>query len=67
MKTDNLLVNNHWVTKVADFGISTVKPTITRAMTCIGTPGNIIFNIPIFTFELISNNTFSLYGTRSTF
>ena len=39
LKTDNLLVNEEWVCKIADFGISTVRPTVTREMTCIGTPG----------------------------
>lgn len=39
LKPENLLVNNEWTCKVADFGISTVRPTITREMTCIGTPG----------------------------
>ena len=38
LKTHNLLVNDLWDTKVADFGISTVNPTATRRMTCIGTP-----------------------------
>eukprot|EP00012_Vannella_robusta_P003897 CAMPEP_0206183264 /NCGR_PEP_ID=MMETSP0166-20121206/534_1 /ASSEMBLY_ACC=CAM_ASM_000260 /TAXON_ID=95228 /ORGANISM="Vannella robusta, Strain DIVA3 518/3/11/1/6" /LENGTH=256 /DNA_ID=CAMNT_0053598085 /DNA_START=424 /DNA_END=1190 /DNA_ORIENTATION=+ len=38
LKPDNILVNNDWTCKVADFGISTARPTITRQMTCIGTP-----------------------------
>lgn len=38
LKTHNLLVNELWDTKVADFGISTMNPTVTRQMTCIGTP-----------------------------
>ena len=38
IKTHNLLVNSKWETKVADFGISTVRPTVTRTMTCTGTP-----------------------------
>ena len=32
-------MNKGWVCKVADFGISVVRPTVTRQMTCIGTPG----------------------------
>ena len=39
LKTDNLLVNEEWICKIADFGISTVRTTVTREMTCIGTPG----------------------------
>ena len=38
LKTNNLLVDQFWSCKVADFGISTVRPTITREMTVIGTP-----------------------------
>lgn len=38
LKSHNLLINAEWQTKVADFGVSTVNPTITRQMTCIGTP-----------------------------
>jgi serine/threonine protein kinase len=37
LKPQNLLVNNKWVCKVADFGVSTIKTT-TRTMTAIGTP-----------------------------
>jgi len=52
LKTDNLLVNNEWKCKVADFGISTVKPAITRTMTCIGTP---VYMAP----EVLSKNKYS--------
>ena len=38
LKPHNLLVNATWETKVADFGISTLNPTMTRRMTCVGTP-----------------------------
>lgn len=38
LKSHNLLVNDTWNCKVADFGISTIRPTITRVMTCVGTP-----------------------------
>lgn len=37
LKPQNLLVNNKWCCKVADFGISTVSSHTTH-MTCIGTP-----------------------------
>ena len=40
IKTANLLVSKAWTCSVADFGISTVRPTVTRAMTCIGTPAH---------------------------
>lgn len=39
LKPANLLVDDTWTCKIADFGIATVKPTITREMTCVGTPG----------------------------
>jgi len=52
LKTHNLLVNAGWDTKVSDFGISTVRPTITRAMTCIGTP---VYMAP----EVLSKNKYS--------
>merc|ERR1712137_262211 len=52
LKSENLLVNNSWTCKVADFGISTVRPTITREMTCIGTP---IYMAP----EVIKKNKYS--------
>merc|ERR1712130_764110 len=38
LKSHNLLINSEWKTKIADFGISTVNPTFTRRMTCVGTP-----------------------------
>ena len=38
LKSQNLLVNETWTCKIADFGISTVKEAQTRTMTCIGTP-----------------------------
>ena len=38
LKSHNLLINAEWETKVADFGISTINPTMTRQMTCVGTP-----------------------------
>ena len=38
LKPQNLLVNDAWTCKIADFGISTVKEAQTRTMTCIGTP-----------------------------
>lgn len=64
LKSDNLLINNEWRCKVADFGISTIRPTITRAMTCIGTPSNfqkLLFSLNYFyLFFLIS-----LYGSGS--
>eukprot|EP00339_Tiarina_fusa_P002389 CAMPEP_0117039920 /NCGR_PEP_ID=MMETSP0472-20121206/27975_1 /TAXON_ID=693140 ORGANISM="Tiarina fusus, Strain LIS" /NCGR_SAMPLE_ID=MMETSP0472 /ASSEMBLY_ACC=CAM_ASM_000603 /LENGTH=291 /DNA_ID=CAMNT_0004750521 /DNA_START=296 /DNA_END=1168 /DNA_ORIENTATION=+ len=52
LKTHNLLVNDGWRCKVADFGISTVNPTVTRAMTCIGTP---VYMAP----EVLSKNKYS--------
>merc|ERR1712000_630241 len=52
LKSQNLLVNDLWQCKVADFGISTVNPTITRAMTCIGTP---VYMAP----EVLSKNKYS--------
>lgn len=51
LKSQNLLVNNKWVCKVADFGISTVK-SHTRTMTCIGTP---VYMAP----EVISKSKYS--------
>jgi serine/threonine protein kinase len=38
LKSQNLLVDDMGVCKVADFGISTIKPSVTRTMTSIGTP-----------------------------
>merc|ERR1712029_368762 len=38
IKSTNFLISQDWTCKVADFGVSTVKPAITRTMTCIGTP-----------------------------
>ena len=52
LKTHNLLLNSSWECKVADFGISTVNPTVTRAMTCIGTP---VYMAP----EVLSKNKYS--------
>ena len=52
LKTDNLLVNEEWTCKIADFGISTVRPTITREMTCVGTP---VYMAP----EVLSKNKYS--------
>ena len=52
LKSHNLLVNSLWTCKVADFGISTVRPTITREMTCIGTP---VYMAP----EVLSKNKYS--------
>merc|ERR1712137_1076829 len=52
LKTDNFLINQTWKCKVADFGISTVIPTITRTMTCIGTP---VYMAP----EVLSKNKYS--------
>lgn len=37
LKTHNLLVNNDWVTKISDFGVSRIKE-MTATMTTIGTP-----------------------------
>ena len=34
----NLLVTKDWTCKVADFGVSTIKPEVTQVMTCVGTP-----------------------------
>jgi len=34
----NLLVDQHWRCKVADFGIAKLKPTVSKTMTAIGTP-----------------------------
>ena len=52
LKPQNLLVNKGWVCKVSDFGVSTVRPTITRTMTCIGTP---VYMAP----EVLSKNKYS--------
>jgi serine/threonine protein kinase len=52
LKAANLLVNNQGVCKVADFGISTVKPNVTRTMTCVGTP---IYMAP----EVLTRNKYS--------
>ena len=38
VKLDNLLVDEYWNCKVTDFGTSTIRPTVSRSMTCIGTP-----------------------------
>ena len=37
LKPQNLLVNNKWECKIADFGISTISSQ-TKVMTCVGTP-----------------------------
>ena len=39
LKPQNLLVNEDWVCKVADFGVSTIMSSISRTMSIIGTPG----------------------------
>jgi serine/threonine protein kinase len=52
LKAANLLVNSQGVCKVADFGISTVKPNVTRTMTCVGTP---IYMAP----EVLTKNKYS--------
>lgn len=51
LKPQNLLVNNKWVCKVADFGVSTIKTT-TRTMTAIGTP---VYMAP----EVLNNERYS--------
>ena len=38
MGLDNLLVDAQWNCKVTDFGTSVIRPTVSRSMTCIGTP-----------------------------
>ena len=38
VKLDNLLVDAQWNCKVTDFGTSVIRPTVSRSMTCIGTP-----------------------------
>jgi len=52
LKPQNFLVNDRWQCKVADFGISTVRPEVTRTMTCIGTP---IYMAP----EVLTKNKYS--------
>jgi serine/threonine protein kinase len=52
IKPQNLLVNSTWVCKVADFGISTIKPQQTQTMTCIGTP---VYMAP----EVLTKNKYS--------
>lgn len=51
LKPQNLLVNNNWCCKIADFGISTVSSHTTH-MTCIGTP---IYMAP----EVLSKDKYS--------
>jgi len=38
LKPQNVLVTNDWVAKIVDFGVSTIKPSVTQTMTVIGTP-----------------------------
>eukprot|EP01094_Clydonella_sp_ATCC50884_P029918 TRINITY_DN955_c0_g1_i1.p1 TRINITY_DN955_c0_g1~~TRINITY_DN955_c0_g1_i1.p1 ORF type:complete len:285 (+),score=78.48 TRINITY_DN955_c0_g1_i1:1-855(+) len=38
LKPQNFLVNDKWTCKIADFGISTIKPDNTQTLTVIGTP-----------------------------
>merc|ERR1711934_1247513 len=38
LKPQNLLVSQDWTCKIADFGVSTIKPAVTQVMTCVGTP-----------------------------
>ena len=45
-------MNDEWQTKVGDLGISTVRPTITRKMTCVGTP---VYMAP----EVLQRNAYS--------
>lgn len=52
LKSHNLLVNDQWICKIADFGISTIKPAAEKTMTCIGTP---VYMAP----EVIAHNKYS--------
>ena len=52
LKPQNLLVNGTWTCKIADFGISTIKPQQTQTMTCIGTP---VYMSP----EVLTKNKYS--------
>ena len=52
LKPHNLLVNQKWECKCSDFGISTIKESMTRTMTCIGTP---IYMAP----EVLSKDKYS--------
>eukprot|EP01119_Soliformovum_irregulare_P021472 TRINITY_DN7153_c0_g1_i2.p1 TRINITY_DN7153_c0_g1~~TRINITY_DN7153_c0_g1_i2.p1 ORF type:complete len:1103 (-),score=306.90 TRINITY_DN7153_c0_g1_i2:47-3286(-) len=38
LKSSNLLIDKKWRCKVADFGVSRIKPFLTQTMTTVGTP-----------------------------
>ena len=52
LKPQNLLINGAWTCKIADFGVSTIKPQQTQTMTCIGTP---VYMSP----EVLAKNKYS--------
>ena len=52
IKPSNLLVDENWNCKVADLGVSTIKPALTKTMTVIGTP---IYMAP----EIITSQKYS--------
>jgi len=55
LKNSNLLIDKKWRCKVADFGISRIKPSRTQTMTLVGTPA---YMAP----EVISQNRYSEKG-----
>jgi tRNA A-37 threonylcarbamoyl transferase component Bud32 len=55
LKNSNLLIDKKWRCKIADFGISRIKPTNTQSMTLVGTPA---YMAP----EVISQNKYSEKG-----
>eukprot|EP01119_Soliformovum_irregulare_P006174 TRINITY_DN1796_c0_g2_i1.p1 TRINITY_DN1796_c0_g2~~TRINITY_DN1796_c0_g2_i1.p1 ORF type:complete len:1144 (-),score=335.54 TRINITY_DN1796_c0_g2_i1:51-3482(-) len=55
LKSSNLLIDKRWRCKIADFGISRIKPTTTQSMTLVGTPA---YMAP----EVISQNKYSEKG-----
>jgi len=52
LKNSNLLIDKKWRCKIADFGISRIKPTNTQSMTLVGTPA---YMAP----EVISQNKYT--------